>query len=126
MPSHQTEEMKRCLQNCEDCHRICLETATYCLEKGGRHTEPAHLRLLLDCAQICHTSGDFLTRGSDLHTMTCGACSEICARCAESCERMGDDEQMRRCAETCRRCSESCARMAGQHQMAGEMAGAGR
>ena len=118
MPHQTSPEMKRCIESCHDCHDICVQTAQHCLEKGGRHAEASHVRLLLDCAQICHTSEDFMLRGSDLHVLTCGACAEVCARCAEACERMGDDEMMRRCAEICRRCAESCA------QMAGAMAGA--
>jgi hypothetical protein len=68
---------------------------------------------LLDCASICHTSADFMLRGSDLHRPTCGVCAEVCQRCAESCERMAEDELDRRCAEVCRRCAESCRQMAG-------------
>jgi hypothetical protein len=85
----------------------------HCLEKGGRHAEPQHIRLLLDCAEICQTSANFMVRGSDLHAATCRACAEVCERCADDCERMADDEMMRRCAEICRRCAASCAQMAG-------------
>jgi len=54
-------EMQRCLKHCQRCHSTCLEmAATYCLEMGGKHAEPAHLRLMLDCAQICQTSADFM------------------------------------------------------------------
>lgn len=113
-----TQEMERCIDNCQECHEVCLRTASHCLEKGGRHAEVSHVRLLLDCAQVCQTSADFMIRGSDLHAATCRACAEVCERCADDCERMGDDEMMRRCAEVCRRCAQSCA------QMAGAMAGA--
>ena len=107
-----TDEMQKCIDNCTRCHAICVETATHALQKGGRHAEENHMRLLMDCAQICATSADFMLRGSDLHTHTCGVCAEICARCAEACERMADDDMMRRCAEECRRCAESCRHMA--------------
>ena len=111
-----TKEMRGCIQNCLDCHAICLETASHCLELGGKHAAADHIRLLLDCAQICATSADFMLRGSPDHGRTCGVCSELCRKCADSCERMaGDDELMRRCAEMCRRCAESCSRMAGGH-----------
>ena len=119
MPHHRDPEVERCIKNCEDCHHVCIEAVQHCLEKGGRHAEASHVRLLLDCAQICQTSADFLLRGSDLHPLTCGACAEVCARCAEACDRMGDDEAMRRCAEACRRCAESCRQMAGSHQTVG-------
>lgn len=107
-----TRDMQECIDNCTRCHAICGETVTHCLEKGGRHAEVSHVRLLLDCAQICATSADFMLRGSDLHARTCEVCAEVCARCAEDCERMADDDMMRRCAEECRRCAESCRRMA--------------
>ena len=104
-------QMQDCIDNCTRCHAVCLETITHCLEKGGRHAEASHIRLLTDCAQICATSADFMLRGSDLHAHTCGACAEICARCAEDCARMADDDMMQRCADECRRCAESCRRM---------------
>jgi hypothetical protein len=107
-----THQMQECIDNCTRCHAICVETTTHCLEKGGRHAEAGHIRLLMDCAQICATSADFMLRGSDLHRRTCGACAEVCARCADDCERLADDDMMRRCAEECRRGAESCRKMA--------------
>ena len=110
------EDLQRCITLCRECHDVCLHTVPHCLGKGGRHAAAAHVVLLLDCAEICETSANFMVRGSRLHTATCGACAEVCDRCAEDCERLGDDEVMRHCARTCRRCAESC------HQMAGALA----
>lgn len=109
---HQSPEMQQCIQNCTSCAQICLETISYCLRKGGQHAEADHIRLLLDCVEICQTCTNFMVRGSELHRLTCGVCSEICRRCAESCEQMKEDEQMIACAEACRRCADSCKRMA--------------
>ena len=106
------EDFQHCIQECLQCHSICLETLTHCLQKGGAHAEAAHIRLLLDCVEICQTSANFMLRGSDLHSRTCGVCAEVCERCAQDCERMGDDAQMKACAEACRRCAESCRQMA--------------
>ena len=111
---HISTEMHDCIERCSDCHDVCLETVQHCLGRGGEHAAPDHIRALLDCAQACDTSRDFMLRGSPLHHATCGVCAEACERCAESCEAMADDdEQMRRCAEECRRCAESCRAMAG-------------
>ena len=108
-----SREMQECIDNCLNCHAICVQTAAHCLEMGGKHAAPEHIRLLQDCAQICATSADFMLRGSDLHRRTCGVCAEACRACAEDCERMaGNDELMRRCAEICRKCADSCERMA--------------
>lgn len=105
-------EMQQCIQDCLNCHSICVATVAHCLQMGGPHAEAQHIRLLLDCAEICQTSANFMLRGSDLHGRTCGACAEVCARCAEDCARFGDDPQMQACADMCRRCAESCRRMA--------------
>jgi hypothetical protein len=108
-----TASMDECIRNCTECHTICMKTVTHCLGVGGKHADQAHIRMLLDCAQICATSADFMTRGSPLHRLTCGACAEICQQCADDCERMaGGDEQMLQCVEMCRRCAASCRDMA--------------
>ncbi len=110
--AERSTHMQECIDNCTTCHAVCLETITYCLQQGGKHAEPGHIRLLQDCAQICATSADFMLRNSKQHKLTCGVCAEICRACAESCERMGNDEVTRRCAEICRQCGDSCERMA--------------
>ena len=106
-------QMHECLVNCQECHSICTETAQHCLHMGGKHAEGGHVRLLLDCAQICETSADFMLRGSSYHALTCGICADVCLACAENCERIaGDDGMMKKCAEVCRRCAASCRQMA--------------
>ena len=44
--------IEQCIENCVRCHRICLETAARHFG-GEARIEGAHLRLLLDCAEIC-------------------------------------------------------------------------
>jgi hypothetical protein len=107
--------LESCIRVCTTCHAVCLETAQWCLEMGGRHAYPNHVRLLLDCADICRTSADFMLRGSELHEQTCALCAEACMRCADECERIDGDEMMAQCAEVCRSCAESCRRMAVGH-----------
>ena len=110
--SSMSQSMQECIQNCTDCHRICVETAAYCLQMGGKHADPAHIRTLLDCAEICQTSANFMLRGSEFHARTCAVCAEICEACAMACAAMGEDAQMQACAVACRRCAESCRQMA--------------
>jgi hypothetical protein len=107
------QEMERCIQECQSCHALCLQTVRHCLQLGGEHATAAHIGLLLDCAEICQTSADFMLRGSRFHSRTCGVCAEVCEACAQDCERIGpNDQQMQACAQACRRCAESCRRMA--------------
>jgi hypothetical protein len=107
------QRMRECIGHCSGCANYCLDTVAHCLDLGGKHAARHHVGLLLDCADICRTSANFMLRGSPFHAMTCGVCAEICDRCAEDCERLDpNDEVMRQCAELCRRCAESCREMA--------------
>jgi len=110
---HATGKMQECIQACQTCSQVCQETVTHCLQKGGKHAEPQHIRLLLDCAEICQTSANFMIRGSEFHSRTCGVCAEVCEACAVDCESFKDDAEMQRCAEECRRCAQLCREMAG-------------
>lgn len=105
---------QQCLDDCLECHRACTETVVYCLQMGGALAAPDHIRLMLDCAEICQTSAGFMLRHSPLHDRVCAASADICERCAANCDGMADDDPaMRECAETCRRCARSCREMAG-------------
>jgi hypothetical protein len=106
------EQLQQCIKECLNTHSACLAMVTYCLQKGGAHAEQSHIRLLLDCAEICQISENFMLRVSPFHKRTCGICAEICMQCAQDCARFGDDAQMQACADTCRRCAESCQQMA--------------
>ena len=72
---HTEQEMRACIANCLNCHSVCLATITHSLEMGGQHAEAAHIRLMLDCAEICQTSANFMLRGSELLSRTCGVCA---------------------------------------------------
>jgi hypothetical protein len=109
----ESQGMRKCLEDCQDCHRECLETLAHCLERGGPAADPETLLLLTACAEICRTSATFLALGTDLHTEVCAACAVVCEECADACERARDDERLQACAETCRRCAESCDEMTG-------------
>lgn len=109
---HMSEEMQRCMQLCHDCHTSCVQLIEHCLKVGGRSAAPDHIRALLDCAQICSTTADFMARGSSFHDRTSSLCSEICRRCVESCEQIAGDNHVKQCAELCRRCAGSCEHMA--------------
>ena len=113
MAHEMTGEMQSCIDECLECHRICLETAAHCLALGGNHAEANHITALLDCAEICQTSANFMLRGSPYHPITCLACAELCRGAEESCRQVGgEDEQLALCAEACAACADHCERMA--------------
>ena len=109
-PSSAVTDMEACIDLCHRCETICLSMATsYCLARGGAHAAPAHIRLMLDCAQICATTAEFMARKSAHHARICRVCAEICMACAKSCDGL---DGMEACLKLCRDCAESCRRMA--------------
>lgn len=112
--AHHTENhdgMKPCVDACSHCHETCLHAAmTHCLAAGGKHVEASHFRLLINCAEICQVSTNFLLSGSAFHQQVCAICAEICDACAKSCEQVGGMDD---CVKACRECAVSCRSMAG-------------
>ena len=115
MQDSRDEMMRRCIQDCETCHALCVQTLEYCLQRGGDFTAHDHVAVLLDCIQICDVSRDFMLRSSPRHRLTCGDCAEICDACATSCAVFKGDDQLERCQAECHRCAESCRKMANHH-----------
>lgn len=104
-------QIEQCITLCQQCHEICTRMITRGLELNNEQPETTHIRLLRDCAEICLTAANFMSRSSELHSTVCSSCAEVCLRCAVDCEQLEDDEQMKACAEACRRCAESCQMM---------------
>jgi hypothetical protein len=104
--------MEECTENCTRCHRICLEAVARHFRGEGRNVDGEDVRLLLDCAEICRTSADFMIRGSEMHGHVCGTCAVICEACARKCEKMRADPHLAACAEACDTCAKSCREMA--------------
>lgn len=108
--THASPGMRACIDACLACYATCLGTLSeHCLEMGGKHTGPEHVRLMLACAEICRTSAHFMLIGTPHHRHTCAECAEICTECAADCERVGD---MDACVRACRACAEQCRKMA--------------
>jgi hypothetical protein len=53
---------RECINICTECANVCAQTMAYCMRQGGHHVEASHLTLLIDCAQICRLSADFMSR----------------------------------------------------------------
>ena len=110
MQTMTSSSMQHCIDDCFHCYRTCMQTAmNHCLETGGRHTEPEHFRLMINCADICRTAAEFMMSSSLLHGPVCAACAEVCHACAQSCQQIGDMDE---CVQACRTCMDSCRQMA--------------
>lgn len=115
------DEMQGCIENCWNCRHACQTTLfNHCLEVGGTHVAPEHVKLMTDCIQICQLAADAMVRQSPQYADICAACAKICEACAESCEAL-DTPEMKHCAETCRQCADICGGM-GSMQKVGSTA----
>lgn len=103
--------MNDCIEHCLDSHRLCLETSTYAVKRGGALETAEMIAMLNDCAELCQATANSMLRESPLHQVLCRACAEACERCAQACSAHGSDAQMARCAQACRTCAEGCRQM---------------
>lgn len=51
---------------------------TTCLQAGGKQIEEAHLRLMINCQEICQTTANFMLSESAFHGAVCNACAQVC------------------------------------------------
>ena len=93
-------QMRDCINDCLNCHNVCMDRAMGTLAAG----KPEHVKVLLDCAEICLATAHSMMRSSQLHGYFCNACQAVCTHCAGICDTMGD----RDCANACRTCATSC------------------
>lgn len=120
---HEHDAMQECIEECLNCHAVCTMTAQHCLVKGGDHADVNVVGVLLDCAELCQVSANFMLRGSPFHAVTCAACAELCRACEEVCRAVSGDEQMDHCADVCASCGDACEQMAAMGQDEDEDAG---
>ncbi|HEY0901410.1 MAG TPA: four-helix bundle copper-binding protein [Micavibrio sp.] len=112
-PAHCTHDpMAHCKHTAWSCRDTCQRTLfKHCLQMGDQHVAEEHVKLMMDCIDICQLTADFITRCSVNHTSVCQTCADICEKCAASCEAIGGDHMIA-CAEACRKCAGTCHEMA--------------
>ena len=104
----------RCIEACYDCADSCTQCADACLAEESVQELTTCIRLNLDCADICATTGRVVGRRTGYDAAVTGAmlraCIEACRTCADECEIHAAHgmEHCRVCAEECRRCEQEC------------------
>jgi hypothetical protein len=72
-------EREHCIDSCLGCYRMCVQTVMgHCLEAGGEHVTPRHIRLMMGCAELCRTAAHTLLMGVENYRFFCGACAVMC------------------------------------------------
>lgn len=107
-------DLPRTIELCFECAQACTTCADACLAEPSLNLLVRCVRLNLDCADVCDTTGRMLSRLTEVapsvQRVQLEACIEACVVCAEECDRhaaMGM-EHCRICAEVCRRCENAC------------------
>ena len=108
-----TDALAHCIDDCFSCAATCTSCADACLGEETVEELVRCIRLDLDCADVCVTTGRVLTRQTafepQLARHLLETCAQACRICAEECERHAEHhEHCRICAEACRRCEEAC------------------
>lgn len=109
-----TQKLAECIEACFECAQTCTACADACLAEDMVAELTQCIRLNLDCADLCETTGRVLSRQTgnniDVNRAALETCRTACRSCAEECEKHVDmHEHCRVCAEACRRCEIACA-----------------
>ena len=119
-PQFDREPLVRCIEACFECGQTCTACADACLGEESVKELTRCIRLNLDCADICETTGRLLSRqlatDAQLARSLVEACAQACRSCGDECERHAREmnmEHCRVCAEACRRCEDTCNALVG-------------
>jgi len=108
----------RCIEECLACAQTCISCADACLAEDMVDELKQCIRLDLDCADVCQTTGKLATRrtgsNQDLLRQMIETCAEACRICGDECSRHADrHEHCHICADACRSCEEACRQAVG-------------
>lgn len=95
------------------CAQTCTACADACLGEEMLDKLVRCIRLNLDCADVCETTGALLSRQTELNwsliNAQLAACAVACRICGDECERHANmHEHCRICADSCRNCEQMC------------------
>jgi hypothetical protein len=111
------DDLVAAIDACFDCAQTCTACADACLGEQHVSSLVQCIRLNLDCADVCATTGRLLSRQTATDWTVVRnqlqACIAACRACGDECEQHGRHgmEHCRVCAESCRRCGEACERL---------------
>lgn len=95
------------LTTVQHCANVCEHMMPMMLGMSDVQARRNQIRLLMDCATICHTMAAYLARRSGLAAGTAALCAGICELCANECARF-QDQHSQHCAQVCMQCAQEC------------------
>ena len=107
----QNQKYQTCIDACNSCAEACEYCATCDLCEQDVKTMASCVQINRDCANICWTASQFMSRDNQYSKQICNICADICETCAKECERYADMDHCQKCAQVCRRCVEECRKI---------------
>ena len=98
----------------QDCGVQCERTIACLMATPDARTRIHQIRMLRDCADICHTTWCFLQRESRYSLKLCKLCAQICDACADECTVYPDIDSQRT-VSACHRCAAACRAFIAAH-----------
>ena len=97
-----SKEVQQCIDACKECQKCCVA-----LERSGG-VDAGTIQTAKDCAEICQTCSNFVTRDSHYAADIRKLCAQVCKACAAACDKASQGSIAKQCSEACRRCAETC------------------
>lgn len=103
---------EKTIEKCLSCYQRCVLCLNHCLQRGGEHSSPDHVKKLLECAEICNFTSKLILMEAEISYGVGQLCAKACEICADSCQSLDpNDEVMAACIESCVKCAEACRSM---------------
>ena len=102
------------IESCLETYKLCTQTASYGIGKGGVLADPHRLQAVYDCAEANLMLANFLSRASRFHRPLAELCAEISENCAEWLSSLEhDDPQLRATYAACQGSARTCLELIG-------------
>jgi hypothetical protein len=112
---HDDDLVSEALTSLAECALVCAVCADAC---GNEHDDDLGtcIRLDVDCATICWSTAELLTRRPIVEPgiimRALNTCAEMCRRCAAECAGHGERHaHCATCAEACEHCADACEQL---------------
>lgn len=101
------------LRMLQDCASMCHRTCGMLLNRPDAHLRRAQIKLLSDCATICEVCAKFVSGNSVLMKTICEYCAYVCEICGNECLKHTDQDSQK-CGQMCLNCARECRSLAMQ------------
>ncbi len=107
------QKLLACIEACFECAQACTACADACLSEDMVAELTKCIRTNTDCAAICATTVQVLSRhtgyDANITRAQLQACIAACKACGDECSQHADmHDHCKVCAEACRACEQAC------------------